>query len=365
MEQKSWIWTMNCLSQSSINSICCLNILPLLILKSGVPFKLIHTDQTGKLNTITRPSLTEVQEIFTLSLYPCKDPEIKCIQLSGPVLKSKLSNLQSSIQDPNILAIQGQKPKIDQYQHKIEYFQGFYSSTPFIFKVSAWVAINDVALEKFFLVYSLNCINLIEKSQQVNLNSFTVCFIKDNLGKFWIETFLPCSVFKLNIPRQSILNCKIIVSSSRLTKEKSLNRTQSYEKSKILTVKLKPRLEITSNKIKRFMATNSSISGFKKNEKVCFGTYCELKVIPEKILKHRKVEAWRFYTLPHDIIRKVIRKVRFPSKENDFVQEFYEKFKEEAVDRDTVRSRHDCDNIILCPVCYIVLQIASGEWTEN
>ena len=365
MEQKSWIWIMNCLSQSSLHSICCLNILPLLILKSGVSFKLIHTDQTGKLNTITRPSLTEVQEIFGLSLYPCKDPEIKCIQLSGPVLKSKLSNLQVSIQDPNILAIQGQRPKVDQYQHEIKYFQGFYSSTPSIFKVSAWVVINDVALEKFFLVYSLNCINLIEKNQQFNLNSLTVCFIKDNLGRFWIESFLPCVVFKLNIPRQSILNCKIIVSSSRLTKEKALNRTQSYEKSKILTVKLKPRLEITSMKIKRFIGRNSSISGFKSKDKACFGTYCELKVIPEKILKHRKVEAWKFYTLPHDIIRKVIRKVRFPSQEQEFVQGFYHKFKEEAISRDISKSRHDCDSIVLCPVCYIILQIASGEWTDN
>jgi hypothetical protein len=362
MEEKSWIWTMNCLSQGSENSIHCINVLPLVILKAGSPFKVLFTDESGKLSTVFSPPLDQVEKILKQSLYPSRDPEIKCLQVSGVFFYSKLSKLSEILPNDELLAVQGLKEKEKIYRHSLEFSAGLYTSSLSLFKVSAWVKIDDIALEKFFLVCSINCVNLVEK-KMVSLNSFTTSFVQDRLGKFWVEGFSPCAVFRLNIPRPSILNCKIVISSSKNERVKNLSRTQSFEFVGNLQTKVRPRLQITKSKILKFLPERFSIFKEKIKENVCFGTYCELEVVTERIKKHRKVESWKFYNLPHDVIRKVIRKIEFPLKERNFLEIFQSLFKgEDTVAAKKMKNRNDNDSILICPVCFMIYQVASGNF---
>lgn len=359
MEEKSWIWTINVLSQGSLNSIHCINILPVLILKAGSPFKLIYTDENGKLCTILTPCQQSVQKTFQSCLHPVQDPELKLFNYNGTTSNTKLSKLSENLSD-SIIAIQGIKEKAEVLKHKVEFINQFYSSACFYYKVSAWVPINNISLEKYLIVCSINSISLIEKSQNMNLNKLETIFIKDKLGKIWIQTFLPCQVLKLNIPRSSILSHKILVSSTINEKVAKLNKTQTLERHSFLPSRLKPKVGIEKRKISQFLQKSFSRQKLPNTEKFCFGTYCNLDIQVDIIKKHRKVEAGSFYSLNHQIIRRSLQQVEFPIQAKNFIQVFYQVLKLNYSEK-LRKSFHKTENdfIVLCPVCYIILQVCN------
>lgn len=359
MEEKSWIWTLNAISQGSENSIYCINILPVLIINTGSPFKLIYTNKYGKLSTVLTPSLETVEKTFRSCLYPAQDPDMKAFPLNGKAFSIKLSQMSDHITD-QIIAIQGIKDQDEVLKHKVDFVRQYYSSTSFYYRVSAWVQINDIALEKYLIVCSINCISLIEKSQNVNLNSLSTVFIKDKLGKFWITTFLPCKIVKLHFPRPSILSYKILVSSTKQEKIMKLNKTQSFERHPFLPSRLKPKVEITQKKISKFLPNTFSTQLLEKQQKICFGTYCDLQVQIDSLKKHRRVEAGSFYSLNHQIIRKSLQEISYPIGFSSFKQAFLQQLKDNSLSEKWRNyNKFDNDFIILCPICYVILQVCN------
>lgn len=359
MEEKSWIWTLNALSQGSLNSIYCVSILPVLIIKAGSPFKLIYSDENGKLCTILTPCQQTVLKTFQTCLQAALDPELRLFHYNGKTSSIRLSKLPENLPD-SIIAIQGSKDKDQVLKHKIEFINQLYSSSCYYYKVSAWVPINNISLEKYLIVCSINCISLIEKSQNANLNRLETVFIKDKLGKIWIQTFLPCQVLRLNIPRSGIQSHKILVSSTVNEKPAKLNKSQTLERHPLLHSRLKPKVEIEKRKISQFLQNSFSRQQLTKTGKFCFGTYCGLEIQLDTIKKHRKVEAGKFYCLNHQVIRKSLQQIEFPIEANKFVQDFFSVLKSNFSEK-LRKSFHKTDNdfIVLCPVCYVILQVCN------
>ena len=248
MEEKSWIWAVNAISSCVQETICCINIFPILIFKNKTPYKLIYTNVNGRLAYEISPSLEQVKQIFERSLI--SSYKIAAFDIQGRSETFLSDKLDSFYFTSDFIAIQGFKEPDAVYHHKIEYADRTYSSHPYIVKVGLLVPLNDLALEKYFLVYSINCVHLIEKTQNLQVNSIEFVFFRDNLGKHWIKSADRFSVLRMDVHRPSILQSKLVISSKGMTKpSQKINKSISFGNLKRQPLSLKPKIAISKAKI--------------------------------------------------------------------------------------------------------------------
>ena len=383
MEERTWLWVIDSISIHSNDSISCINICPLIIFKNQRPFKLIYTDKNGKLSSKPFPSQEEVLEIFKHNI-----KSIKGFNISGNFDYLTESEFISNLATSNYLAIQGYKEKNIYYHHTIEFNNNCYYSIPFIEKQGSFKDVNDLALEKNLLVYSINCIQLIEKNKEYNVNKIEILYMKDTIGKFWIEDITKAALIKFNFYRPSISRSKILISSSKTAQfirknhseakfsiKKNLlyqsficQKLEGFSEKNLLKV-FKPKVTISNTKISNFLpkiAENQSLVA----KFICYGYYCERKIEIITISRLKRVSARIFYSLSHKIIKKTIDHIALPLSEKEFEEKFnnyYSKalqiFYGGSLNDHKSKVNHQGmdkkDTITLCPICFKILTLAA------
>ncbi|OMJ90728.1 hypothetical protein SteCoe_6805 [Stentor coeruleus] len=372
MEEKSWLWVLNNLSVNASSTICCINICPLIIFKNNQPFKAIYTDLNGRLISKVSPLQSEIISIFQTTLNSVLF-SIKCFDQLGNCEIYQEKHLESLLINSNFIGIQGVKEHNQVFHHKIEYFDNAYSSFPFILKGKVIYPVNDIAIEKILLVYSINCLHLLEKTKEFMVNGVEIVYLKDKIGKFWIETINNCILARRDAYRMSILQSKLVISSCKLVKaEKCIKKSFSIDKLQRSSIALKPRLKISQVKF-----SNISLPKLSQTQNyikpVCYGAYCDEQIRLTSVTHSRKVSARIYFSLSHELIKRAFKLIQFPSSENEFSERFCKIYKDllsthygkSLVTKTNIQKQEQDknDTIKLCPMCFKIFFLASSVET--
>lgn len=373
MEERSWLWMANLFGYNSESSITCINISPVLIYKDNYPFKLIYTDSNGRLSNKNNPNNLEILDSLKELLKHPSKIIIKGFTLAGSFELIKYERLMKELDYSDFIAIQITKDSFATYRHTIEYSKDFYISTPHFFRSKSFKICDDSALEKNLLVYSINCINLVEKSRKYNVNYIEIVYIKDSIQKLWIESISKCLLNKFDEDRTGILQSKIKFNSSIhdkvLSKRNASFSHQSLPKKSPI---LKPLLRFSNKKFMNYSLAKLSMNIDCNLYAVCHGNYCRLDIQMDTIKRTRKVCSKSYFNLPHHLIKKSISFIKFPCTESTFSEQFNEKYSKileifwgrvPYKIKNIKYQLEKSDTTKLCPICYkiysLVLKIES------
>ena len=370
MEKRSWLWVFDAFTLD--DSLCCIYIFPLVIIKNRKPLKIIYSDTNGRLSFKKQPRITEIIDVFKQTL-KINSPNhmIKGYDITGNYEYLNEEDFLDEFKIYSFIALQAVKENNLRYYHKVEFTNKCYNSIPYIEKENGSKAINDISLEKILLVYSVNVIRLLEKRKACNVNNIEIIYTKDKAGRFWLENIKDCLVSRLDIQRPSILQSKIVIHSSKSEKEqKKFAKFKTSELNNTQIIVAKPKFRISSTKLSESILPkiqkNKSVNDFK----VCYGYYCNKEITVISITRSRKVSARIFGSLSHELIKKCLKAIQLPLPEAEFNEIFSKEYKDlieglynnSFIHRKFQFHQQDfdkSDTIKLCPVCYKIFLIAS------
>ena len=369
MEEANWIWIMDSIAGAVGETVCCLYILPLVIMKGQSPGKLVYTNLNGRVLCIDFPSASQVLTYFRQSLSIGQNlMKLKGFNADGSVEVFKEDKTEYAMSNSRFVVIQGIREKGTAYHHVIEFSKQAYVSSPYLLYGTSLQIINDINLEKMLLVYSINVIHLIEKSRQRNVNKIEFIYLQDSTGKLWLEKIKSCSLSRLDLHRLSILQSKITINSSKYRKIlKKFDRNLLGVTLSAPKFQLKPKMRISKNKISEFMRPSLSESSFNTSV-VCSGYYCGKQVTLSRITRSRKASARQFFLISHELIKRVFKYLELPLTEAEFCERFTELYKKifgssllhnppQAKSRQ--KEFDKADSVTLCPICFTIFNLAS------
>lgn len=366
MESHTWVWVIDTFASLSDDTVLCMYVFPLLLLKKQVLLKLIYTDDNGRLVSIRHPEMSQVLESFRQNLHIISSEKlrIKGYGADGTVSEIRENEVEDAIECKEFVALQAVKECGLCYHHVIEFKEKFYQSFPFMRYFKSLQKVNDVKLEKMMLVYSVNGMHLIEKHKECNVNKIEFVYWQDVNGRLWLEKVINCFLSRVDLHRTGVLQAKVQVSSIKYTKiSKSQCKSVPMLDLHRRSYKLKPKKRISN--LKLFNSILPRLS--EPTLKVCYGYYCTTQIDLSSITRSRKVSARQFCSLSHKLIKKAFKFISFPLSEAKFSKDFtqiyskmlkvsYSSYLQPSF---ALQSSDKPDQLTLCPVCFKIFTLAS------